>query len=232
MDGGLVPEWVTRGMVSFGWGRSPPVPAHMHPHGKGWVADTAEVHPSAYVGPNAMVWGTATVEAEAVVRDHARVMGRVDEGAVVRDNAFIGPDAHVCWQAEVCGSVSLSGDVTVHPGAVVSGVVRIEQKCVIPRGSYLLTHPVVVSLPDGEIATMSWDKNGNPLVYMPGASGPLDVVLGRCKTRKPTPFREARLLALNYLKSMHETKAKIAAHRRQLVSASRQRRRQKKKEAA
>ena len=36
-----------------------PVPAHQHVIGGGWVADTATVEDSAYVGPNARVFGNA-----------------------------------------------------------------------------------------------------------------------------------------------------------------------------
>ena len=34
-----------------------PVPARQHPNGGGWVADTAHVDASAYVGPDAWVYG-------------------------------------------------------------------------------------------------------------------------------------------------------------------------------
>lgn len=38
-----------------------PVPAHQHPNGGGWVANTAHVDATAYVGPNALVYGHASV---------------------------------------------------------------------------------------------------------------------------------------------------------------------------
>ena len=56
----------------FGYG---PVPAHLHPHGGGWVADTAHVDDSAYVGPNARVSGNALVSGDAWVFGDARVYG-------------------------------------------------------------------------------------------------------------------------------------------------------------
>ena len=34
-----------------------PVPAHKHPNGGGWVAFTATVAATAFVGPNALVYG-------------------------------------------------------------------------------------------------------------------------------------------------------------------------------
>ena len=51
------------------------VPAHQHPNGGGWVADTATVHESAYVGPDARVYGSAQVYDSAQVYGNARVSG-------------------------------------------------------------------------------------------------------------------------------------------------------------
>jgi hypothetical protein len=54
-----------------------------HPNGGGWVADTATVDESAYVGPNAMVLDQAQVLDNAVIEDYVIVYG----DAVFRDNA-------------------------------------------------------------------------------------------------------------------------------------------------
>ena len=43
------------------------VPAHKHPNGGGWVANTASVAESVYVGPKAQVSGLARVYGSAVV---------------------------------------------------------------------------------------------------------------------------------------------------------------------
>lgn len=50
-----------------------PVPAHRHPNGGGWVADTAHVDESAYVGRRAWVYGKAWVYGEAQVSGEAWV---------------------------------------------------------------------------------------------------------------------------------------------------------------
>ena len=47
-------------MTTFDFGNGP-VPARKHPNGGGWVADTATVSETAYVGPEAMVFGNAEV---------------------------------------------------------------------------------------------------------------------------------------------------------------------------
>ena len=45
----------------FGDGNGP-VPAHQHPNGGGWVANTAWVQDTAYVGSDATVYGRAWVQ--------------------------------------------------------------------------------------------------------------------------------------------------------------------------
>ena len=64
-----------------------PVPAHQHSNGGGWVADTARVAVTSFVGPDARVSGNAWVSDNAVVSDNARVYGnaRVSGDAWVSD---------------------------------------------------------------------------------------------------------------------------------------------------
>ena len=50
-----------------------PVPSHIHTKGGGWVADTANVYNSAYIGPDARVSGNAWVHDNALVSGDARV---------------------------------------------------------------------------------------------------------------------------------------------------------------
>lgn len=52
-----------------------PVPAHRHPNGGGWVADTANVEETAYVGPNAQVYGSAHVEGGVSLLCDTRISG-------------------------------------------------------------------------------------------------------------------------------------------------------------
>ena len=56
---------------------------HEHPNGKGYVANTAKVEPSVYIGPYAVVYGQAElservrVEGTAQVSGHAKLSGNV-----------------------------------------------------------------------------------------------------------------------------------------------------------
>ena len=52
-----------------------PVPAHQHPNGGGWVADSSTVADTAFVAPNAQVSGNARVCDNALVSGNARVSG-------------------------------------------------------------------------------------------------------------------------------------------------------------
>jgi hypothetical protein len=67
------PEAPTVTTFDFGDGNGP-VPAHKHPNGGGWVADTATVDDTAYVGPDAKVYGNAWVSENASVSGDARVI--------------------------------------------------------------------------------------------------------------------------------------------------------------
>jgi len=56
---------------------------HQHPNGGGWVLDTADVSPTAYIGPDALIHGNACVS----------------------DNAWVYGNACVSGNAQVCGGV-------------------------------------------------------------------------------------------------------------------------------
>ncbi len=88
-----------------------PVPAVRWPNGGGWVAKTANVALSVYVGPNARVFGNAKV------RGNAQVSG----------NAVVSGDAQVSGDARVYGDAWASGDTEVSGGVWVSGEARVSK---------------------------------------------------------------------------------------------------------
>lgn len=79
-------------------------PGRPHPNGGGWVADTARVSASAYVGPNAAVLG-GQVLGNARIEDHAIVWN-----GTVQDNAVVG------------GLTQLNANATVADSAVIRSV--------------------------------------------------------------------------------------------------------------
>jgi hypothetical protein len=100
-------------------GNQSPEPAHRHrnPDGSlgGWVADTALVEETAFVGPDARVVGWAQVRDFATIENHAVVEG----DAVIRDNA------------RVAGTARVSNHALVMDRAVVDGSARIEDRAVV-----------------------------------------------------------------------------------------------------
>ena len=74
-----------------------PVPAHKHPNGGGWVANTAQVDDTAFVGEDAKVYDDAWVSGKAKVFGNAEVYGN----AMVFGNAEVYGDAKVSGNAEV-----------------------------------------------------------------------------------------------------------------------------------
>ena len=62
------------GETTFDFGEGP-VPAHKHPNGGGWVADSARVSGNAWVSGDARVYGNAQVSGNARVSGDARVYG-------------------------------------------------------------------------------------------------------------------------------------------------------------
>ena len=100
-----------------------------HPNGGGWVADTAQVDSTVYVGPgstvcdNARVSGNAVIRGNSLVADTARVYGnarvvnstvvngaQVSGDAVIRGNSLVADTARVYGNARV-DSAWVAGEV-------------------------------------------------------------------------------------------------------------------------
>jgi carbonic anhydrase/acetyltransferase-like protein (isoleucine patch superfamily) len=128
-----------------------PVEAHRHPNGGGWVAATADVGQSAFVGPNAAVFVFGKVQDQAMVTDTAWVLGNaqvsgnsrvsgdaeingsaiVQDRAHVSDNAFVSDNAVIEGDSVVGGSARISGNARLTGTAVVVGVAEIGGDVVI-----------------------------------------------------------------------------------------------------
>ena len=124
---------------------------HVHPNGGGWVANTAKVADTVYVGRNAMVLGTANVSGNVRIEDYAVVAG----SSIVKDNAVISGHAVVHgggWMyinGWVSGNVEISGNAVVTDGATVavgckiSGNAKICQKAYVAEGVSVTDHATV-----------------------------------------------------------------------------------------
>ena len=116
------------------------VAAHRHSNGGGWIADTATVMDSVYVGRNAQVFGDAKVSDHAQIRDSARVSGNAEiyGNAQVFDHAEISDDAVVCDIAKVYGDAKVGGNAWVEDHARVSGKVALTDNARVYGGAELM----------------------------------------------------------------------------------------------
>jgi len=113
-----------------GFGR---INAHKHDNGNGWIADTARVEDTVYVGrrcqiyDNAIVRGQVRLEGTSKISGHAVVSGRVTltkqahifGTAIVRDTTSLSDNVKVFGAANVAGSSCLAGDVKIFDSAQI-----------------------------------------------------------------------------------------------------------------
>ena len=144
-------------MHDFGDGKDP-VPFHIHTNGGGWVADTAKVHNSAYIGPDARVSGAAQVYGNARVSGDAWVSGdaRVSGDVQVFGNARVCGDVKIFGNAWVHGAAQVYGNARVSGDAWVSGDARVSGAAQVNRGMYTST-PTSITRSDGYMFTLQSD---------------------------------------------------------------------------
>lgn len=94
-----------------------PIPAHRHINGDGWVADTAHVEDTVYIGRNARVFGYATVKDEVVIIEDAEVSGY----AVIRDLVCIKGKSVIRGACTIKESAEIAGNVFIASHIVIGG---------------------------------------------------------------------------------------------------------------
>jgi hypothetical protein len=95
-------------------------PGAAHVNGGGFVAATASVSPSAFVGPQARVLGTSQVCDKARIEDFATVLD-----ATVQDKAILSGHALVYENSTVCDNAKVRDYAVVGQKSTVSGNARI-----------------------------------------------------------------------------------------------------------
>lgn len=92
-----------------------PAPAHQHPNGGGWVADTAHVEETAYIGPKASVFGYAKVKDDALVTEDAEVSAYavVKDMACIKGKAVVRGSCTIEDHAEISGNVFIASHIRV-----------------------------------------------------------------------------------------------------------------------
>jgi carbonic anhydrase/acetyltransferase-like protein (isoleucine patch superfamily) len=155
--------------------REPTEAGHRHPNGGGFVADTASVAASAYVGSDARVLEGATVRDSARVEDHAIISGQ----ASVQGQAIVNGWAHVMDQAVVKEQARVRGCAVVKDHATIAGQARVlEYVCIQGNG---VIHDQATIKGFGEVFTSADAPLGGYVVcgedlelYMGGNTKPLE----------------------------------------------------------
>ena len=96
---------------------------HQHANGSGWVQNTANVAPTAYIGIDCIVFDNAKVFGNAKVFDNAWVF----DNAKISGDAWVSGDARVFGDAWVSGDSRVFGDALVFGNAKVSGDAQISE---------------------------------------------------------------------------------------------------------
>ena len=140
-----------------------------HSNGGGFVANTARVDASVYVGENARVLGYATVSGNARIDGHATVTGsaKVSGNAVVTGHAVVAERAQVRDNAIVADYAGVMGDSVVSDNARVieSGLVfntyNVSGNATVKGVAYGLSNGAAAgqAMPDGDY----YDDTGRTL---------------------------------------------------------------------
>ena len=151
-----------------------PVSAHLHANGGGWVANTATVSRTAFVGLAAAVFGSSKVLGKATVTDRARVRGQseVSGNARISGDAVIDGNARVTDEAEVSDSAIICGLATVFQNAQVGGYTKLSDREVVKGISRLAEapEPQLVSCDNGHSVCSA--ANFCPVCGLPIAASP------------------------------------------------------------
>lgn len=142
---------------------------HYHDNGGGFVAASASVDASVYVGKNAKVLGNATVTGNAVIDGYAVVTGDakisgnavVNGHAVVAERAAVKDNAIVSDFAGVMGNSVISGNARVMESALVFDSYQVSGNATVKGVAFCMTKGSAngQAMPDGDY----YDDSGRTL---------------------------------------------------------------------
>ena len=94
-------------------GRTKTVDGHYHINGGGFVAQTAHVEDTVYVGKSAMVLENSNLKDKVRVMDQARVFGssKIDGKSVISGNSLVGGNSNISDQTEISGHSMAIGNI-------------------------------------------------------------------------------------------------------------------------
>lgn len=131
-----------------------------HPNGGGFVASTAKVDSSVYVGKDAKVLGYATVSGNAVIDGHAIITGSanvsgnavVNGHAVVAERATVKDNAIISDYAGVMGNSVVSENARVIESGLVFDNYTVNGNATVKGAAYCLVKGTATgqAMPDGD----------------------------------------------------------------------------------
>jgi len=139
---------------------------HQHSNGLGWVADTATVDATAYVGPNAQVLDSAQIKNYARIDEYAvvRYSAQVRDNAVVSGHALVSDTAQVYGNAKVRDWAVVCGDAQIYENAMVCEQALVPDTGNLVHGSAIckgMTYLYAPSNLTGSIIMDGDSANGN-----------------------------------------------------------------------
>jgi carbonic anhydrase/acetyltransferase-like protein (isoleucine patch superfamily) len=123
-------------------------PAHRHPNGGGWVADTATAETTAYLAPDAVVYDSAMLLGQASVGSLSVVCGQ----AVVRGQAQIGQRCCVVGHAVVAAKARVLDGSQVSYRALITGQAVVTRSTVDGAAEVFERASVVGSQVAGQVS--------------------------------------------------------------------------------
>lgn len=109
--------------------------AHRHDNGRGWVADTANVDDSVYIGPRCEIFNRAIVKGSVRLEGASRISGN----AVVSGRVIMRKSSHVYGSAVVRDSTEVSDEARICGNSHVSGTSRIFNNAIISDSAQLFS---------------------------------------------------------------------------------------------
>ena len=124
---------------------------HIHSNGGGWVADSAKVADSVYVGPDAKVLGGAKLSGNVRVEDYAVVANSVtaQDNAIISGHAVVDGGGWYYDNGWKQGSITLSGNAVISGSSVVTGACSVSGNAKVLQKAYAAD---AVKLSDNAIA--------------------------------------------------------------------------------
>ena len=113
--------------------------ANRHKNGGGWVAATARVDDSVYVGRHAEIYGTARVSGAVKLKGRTKIHG----GAVVCDKVQLSGSAVIGGSAKVSDTANIQFNARVTGCAVVMGCSYIGSGCIVSDGAQVIDSRII-----------------------------------------------------------------------------------------